>query len=67
MTSVMCPRCGLTEAATERGDAVVCPRCLARSGGTLSIPLEGTTPTSDGKRTGATGRRAGRAQREGAK
>lgn len=40
MPNLNCPRCGLTVATTSPEDAVEhCPRCLARTGGALSIAL----------------------------
>jgi hypothetical protein len=40
MPDLNCPRCGLTVAVTRHEDALEhCPRCLARTGGALSIAL----------------------------
>ncbi len=42
-----CPCCGLTiEGALLEGEAHYCPRCLARSGGTVSVAM--SSPAADG-------------------
>ncbi|HEY0517507.1 MAG TPA: hypothetical protein VGD00_10330 [Solirubrobacteraceae bacterium] len=44
-TELSCPHCGLVRAAAPGENEVqLCPRCLARSGGALSVFLAAPTP-----------------------
>lgn len=40
MNTLRCPRCGLDVLQKDTDDMRECPRCLAHSGGTLSVALE---------------------------
>jgi hypothetical protein len=53
MTVVVCRRCRLAVATTNRADSMVCPRCLAHSGNALSIQMEEVA--ADAKRWRALG------------
>jgi hypothetical protein len=64
MSDLSCPRCGLTVAVKRPDDAVEhCPRCLARSRGTLSITLSPLSSDDRGRSPGVIARltRRGRA------
>jgi hypothetical protein len=64
MSVLSCPRCGLTVPVSQhQNDVEHCPRCLARSRGTMSVSLDSELPSTDAHGGGIIGRLIGEGNR----
>ncbi len=63
LDSLTCPRCGMAVMLPARGCDELCPRCLARTGGALSVTLTPCEPGRGHRRSGFIGRLTGTMRR----